>query len=141
MNKTILTATIFLTTLILTPALISPLSASTQLKQNSVATSVSTILHKRGLDEDAAQKIAEDMIGENEELFEAMVRNLESGCSVLTQDKIMEYLSKKALYKESVTLNSYSFLVSMVHKIKNASLSEKTLKELKSVEQKNSIYA
>jgi len=140
MNKNIFSATLFITTLILTPVIVSPLSASTQVKQNSLTTSIATILHKRGLDEDAAHKITKEMIGEDDELFEAMIRNLENGCTVLTQNEILEYLSKKALFKESVALNSYSFLVSMVHSIKNTPLDKQTLKELKTVQQKNSIY-
>ncbi len=141
MNKNIFTATLFITTLILTPVIISPLSASTQVKQNSLTSSIAKILHKRGLDEDAARKITKEMIGEDDEQFEAMIRNLENGCAVLTQNEILEYLSKKALFKESVALNSYSFLVNMVHSIKNTPLDKQTLKELKTIEQKNSIYA
>ena len=140
MNKNIFTATLFITTLILTPIVVSPLSASTQVKQNSLSTGIASLLHKRGLNEDTAHKIAKEMIGEDEEQFEDMIRNIENGCSILTQNEILEYLSKKALFKESLSLNSYSFLVSMVHSIKNSPLDKKTLKELKSVEQKNKIY-
>jgi len=140
MNKNFIGATLFITSLILNPVIVSPLSANIQVKINSVSASISSILHKRGLDEDAAQSITNTMIGDNEELFNAMLRNIENGCEVLTQNEILEFLSTSALFKKEVKLDSYAFLVNMVHKIKNTSLNEKTLKELQNIANKNSLY-
>jgi len=111
-----------------------------QIKLNSVSASISSILHKRGLDEDAAQSITEAMIGDDEELFNAMLRNLENGCEVLTQNEILEYISTSALFKKEVKLDSYSFLINMVHQIKKESINKETLIELQSIAKKNSFY-
>ena len=140
MNKNFIGATLFITSLILSPIIVSPLNANMQVKVNSVVASISTLLHKRGLDEDAAQSITNAMIGEDEELFAAMLRNLNNGCAILTQDEILEYLSTSALFKKEVKLDSYAFLINMVHKIKKESINDTTLTELQNIANKNSLY-
>ncbi len=140
MNKQVLSATLFITSLILSPVILTPLSANAHIKVNSISTTITSILHKRGLDEDAAEKISQDMIGDDEESFEMMVRNIENGCSSLNRDEILNYLSSSALFKENVKLDSYSFLVSMVHKIRKEPITPSTIKELQNIEKKNSIH-
>jgi hypothetical protein len=140
MNKNFLGATLFITSLLLNPLTVSSLNANSKVQLNSLSLTVSTILHKRGLDEDVAQKATKQMIGEDEELFTNMLKNLIIGCEVLTQDEVLEYLSMCALFKEEVRLDSYSHLVKMVQKIKSNSVNKKTLAQLQNIQKKNLLY-
>lgn len=141
MNNKILTATVFISSLILSPVAMPQLNASTKIKHNSIASTISNTLYKRGLEKGAAKKITKQMVGENEDLFNMMATNLTNGCKAISQNEVIEYLSKSALFKERVQLDSYSFLVSMVHQIKSQAPSKTTLNELKKISQKNSFYS
>jgi len=140
MNKGFLSVTVFVTSLILTPVMASPFNINIKIQKNSISTNIATILHKRGLDEDAAQKIAKSFIGEDEELFTIMLRNLENGCSTLSKNEILEYLSHSALQKRAVDFTSYSSLIGMVQKIKKQAVEPYTMKELEKIANKNSLY-
>ena len=140
MKNNFIKATVFITALILTPVTVSPLNANKQVKRNSVVSNIATILHKRGLDENAAQKISQNFVGENEELFALMLRNLENGCSKLTHNEILDYLSNSALFRKNVNLHDYSQLVSMFYQIKNEHSDKTTLQELENIATKNSLY-
>ncbi len=111
---------------------------SSQIKQNTtVSSSIASILHKRGLDEDAAQEISNNLVEEEDELFALMIDNLVSECDSLSKDEILEYLSTAALYRQEVHFDSYAQLVNMVSKIKQRSLDEKTLAKLSTIAKQN----
>ena len=140
MNKGLLSVTVFVTSLILTPAMASPFNVNIKIQNNSISNSIASMLRKRGLDEDAAQKIANSFIGEDEARFAIMLRNLENGCSILNKNEVLEYLSHSALQKRAVDFTSYSSLIGMVQKIKNKALEPNTMRELENVANKNSLY-
>ncbi|WP_415396005.1 hypothetical protein [Sulfurimonas sp. CS5] len=68
-----------------------------------------------------------------------MINNLEKGCSILSKEEIMEYISSAALRSQNVKLDTYSFLVGMAYEIKKRPLDAQTLEELSSIANKNSI--
>ncbi len=112
---------------------------NSQINLNTVSSSIASILHKRGLDEDAAHEISNNLIDEEDELFALMIDNLVNNCSSLSKDEILEYLSTAALYRQNVHFDSYAHLVNMVSKIKKKSLSETTLAKLSTIAKENAL--
>ena len=100
-----------------------------------VSNSIASILHKRGLDEDAAKEIADSFVDGNDELLIHMVDNL---TPVLSHEETFEYLSTMALHRKEIRLDSYGHLVNMVSKIKRSSLDKETLAHLNVIAKLNS---
>jgi hypothetical protein len=100
-----------------------------------VSNSIASILHKRGLDEDAAKEIADSFVDGDDELLVQMVNNL---ATVLSHEEVLEYLSTMALHRKEIRLDSYGHLVNMVSKIKRSSLDKKTLAHLNVIAKLNS---
>lgn len=101
--------------------------------------SIASILHKRGIDEDAAQELSDNHLEEDEALLALMIENLEDGCSMVNREEVLEYLSTAVLYRQNIHFDSYDYLVSMVSKIKQKSLDTETLQNLRDVAKKNSL--
>ncbi len=114
-------------------------NVSSQIQRSTVSSSIASILHKRGLDEDAAREISNNLVDEEDELFALMINNLLNECSSLSKEEVLEYLSTAALYRQNVHFDPYSQLVNMVSKIKQKSLNEKTLKQLSTIAKKNAL--
>ena len=134
-------------TLLVTALAFNPLFAQHNIKtsqfiqENRVTSKIASILHKRGLDEDAAKEISENFVSEDEELFALMINNLLHGCDDIKKEEVLEYLSSAALHRQSIKLDTYAQLVSMVSKIKQKKLDSKVLDQLKVVAQSNEIFA
>ncbi len=108
-------------------------------RNSSVSSSIASILYKRGLDEDAAKEISNNLVEEEDELFALMIDNLVNNCSSLNKDEILEYLSTAALFRQDVHFDSYAHLVNMVSKIKKKPLNETTLAKLSSIAKENAL--
>jgi len=139
-KENILRITLFVSVLAFNPVIAetfkSTINMQTQ-QETRVSTSIANILHKRGLDEDAAVELSQNFMAEDEELFARMLENLLSGCKSISESEVLAYLSNEALFRKSVDLESYDTLVSMASKIKQKALDEVTLKELQSVAKQN----
>ena len=108
----------------------------TKLKRaNQLSNTIASILHRRGLDEDAAKEIANTLVDGEEEHLTQMVENL---TFVLPHDEIMEYLSTMALHRKEIRLDSYDHLVSMASKIQKGALDKSTLNHLHAIAKVNS---
>ena len=142
-KSNLLYATLVATALSVSPFLTTPLSATvTQSKKTSnLSYNIANILYSRGIELDSAQKISNDYLGNNEELFSVLLENIDNRCSVLSKDEIMNYVSSLALQRKSIELDSYSALIKMVHQIKHASPSKETLLELQNIANLNNAYA
>lgn len=140
-NNNILSATLLASALAISPAIALEVKTSTQAKTSVTSASIALILHKRGIDEDAALKISNKFTNENDDLLFAMINNLESGCNIVNKQEIMQYISSAALREEKVDLDNYAYLVGMVQAIKKRPLDAKTLKELQSIASRNTIYS
>ena len=112
---------------------------SSQIERNTVSSGMASILHQRGLDEDAAKIISEDLVKGKDELFALMIDNLINNCEHLGRNEILEYLSRAALHRQDVYFDSYAQLVNMVSTIKQKSLDEKTLKRLSVIAKQNAL--
>lgn len=134
-------------TLIISGLALNPLMATTvpqtveqsQTNINTVSSSVASILHKRGIDEEAAQELSDNLLEEDEVLLALMIENLEDGCTMITREEVLEYLSTAVLHRQNIHFDSYDHLISMVSTVKQKALDEKTLKELNNVAKKNSL--
>ncbi len=131
-KNNIISSTLLASALTLSSVGSSNLSANQQIKRDRVSSNIASILHKRGLDKDAADSISNKFI-DDEELFAKKINNLEEGCSILNRDEILDFLSKAALHKRSVQLDSYQYLVGMVYDIKQKPLNREILDQLKNI--------
>ena len=140
-KRNFISVTLLVSALAFNPLVAQQLSTnvSSQIQHSTVSSSIASILHKRGLDEDAAQEISNNLVDEEDELFALMIDNLVNECSSLSKDEILEYLSTAALYRQGVHFDSYAHLVSMVSKIKEKSLDEKTLTQLSAIAKENAL--
>jgi len=138
-KRNIISVTLLVSALAFNPLVATELTTSTssQRQINSVSSSIAHILHKRGIDEDMAKEISENLIDEEDELFTAMIDNLVNEYSSLTKEEVHEYLSTAALYRQRVDFDSYSHLISMVSKIKGKALNEQNLQQLSRVAKLN----
>ena len=136
----ILYSALVVTVLTINPLFTSSLNASVN-RTNFISSSVANILARRGINDDAAKEIAEEFFADKEEEFALMLKNIANGCSVLSENEIMDHISSLALHRKNIELDSYASLVNMVQKIKNISPSKETLKELQNIADINSLYA
>lgn len=139
-KRNFISVTLLVSALAFNPLVAQQLNAniSSQIERNTtVSSSIASILHNRGLDEDAAQEISNNFVDEEDELFALMIENLVNECSSLNKEEVLEYLSTAALYRQDVHFDSYAQLVNMVSKIKQKSLDVKTLKQLSAVAKQN----
>ena len=140
-KRNFISVTLLVSALAFNPLLAQQLNAniSSQIERITVSSSIASILHKRGLDEDAAQEISNKLVDEEDALFALMIENLVNECSSVSKDEILEYLSTAALFRQNVHFDSYAQLVNMVSKIKQKPLNEKTLKQLSAIAKKNAL--
>jgi len=139
-KENILRITLFVSVLAFNPVVAETVKNTTNIQtqqETRVSTSIANILHKRGLDEDAAEEISQNFMPDDEELFTQMLENLLNGCKSMRKEEVLTFLSNEALFRKSVDLESYDTLVSMASKIKQKSLDNVTLKELQSVAKQN----
>lgn len=136
----ILTATLLAGALTLNAMTLTPTNQRSQAKSKLASSAVANILHRRGLDKDISEKLADNLFKDKEELVTLMIKNIENGSTALNENEILEYLSIQALHRKSVELDSYASLVNMTYQIKNQALSKKTLQELQNIAAKNALY-
>jgi len=108
-----------------------------QVKPASVSDDVASILHEKGLDEDAAKSIARDLVSEDDARFTLMTENLLASCPTLQRDELMAYLSQEALHRQKVELNSYGQLVGMLTKIRQETPHRNVLQRLSHIAKLN----
>lgn len=136
----ILSATLLASALTLSAITLTPIDERNQANSKSVSSAVANILHRRGLDKEASKKLVDKLFNNTEELVTLMIKNIETGCSTLNKNDILEYLSNQALHRKNVELHSYSALINMTHQIKGQALSKETLQELQNISAKNTLY-
>jgi len=139
-KENILRITLFVSVLAFNPVVAETFKNTTNIqtqKETRVSTSIANILHKRGLDEDAAEEISQNFMPDDEELFTQMLENLLNGCKSMRKEEVLTFLSNEALFRKSVDLKSYDTLVSMASKINHKALDKATLKELQTVAKQN----
>jgi len=137
MNKqNFITLTLIISGLALNPVMANAVFTTVSYHQNindTVSSSISSLLYSRGLEKDAADEISEAFVREeDEDLVEGLIEDLE-GENIASRKDVLEYLSTKALQKQNVDFHSYDHLVGMVSKITQKSLDSMTLKQLHTI--------
>lgn len=135
-------------TLLVSALAFNPLSAtevnianvSSQRQFSSIANTIASILHKRGLDEDVSHAFSQDLV-ENEALFTAMLSNFLNHYPDISQEEVFEHLSTAALHRQNIQFDSYDHLVNMASKIQGKVLNEKALDQLRSISRLNQMIA
>ena len=118
MTIKLLTLTLLVTTLTLNASFPKEIRLITKQRSNSISTNIANVLHKRGIDEEKAVELAEDLVGENEELFSLMINNFLNATSI-KHDELFDTLSKLALQRKKVDFASYSFLMKLKQNLRN----------------------
>jgi len=137
-RRNLITVTLLLSALAFNPLLAREKESYSvsQLQRTSISEAIASRLHKKGLEEEVAVKVAQSMV-KDDMRFTLMVENLLSQCEILDQDDVLEYLSKEALFRKKVALDDYGQLVNMASKLKHASLDETVLHKLHAVAKLN----
>ena len=139
-KENLLRISLFVSVLVFNPVVaetFDPITNVQTQQETRVSTSIAKVLHKRGLDEDAAQKISQEFVTDDEELFAAMIENLLNGCKGMSKDELLAYLSNEALFRKSVNLGEYDQLVAMVSHMHQKALDDETLQALQNVARQN----
>ena len=138
-NTNILSTLLVVSALITTPSIATQLLANAQVKQNSISKSIVNTLYRRGLNKNSAINLANNIFTIDEELFALMLQNLENDYNDITKKEILDFLSNQALMKNTVELDSYSYLINMLYQIKQKPLSKNELKLLSCAATKNTL--
>ena len=140
-KRNIITLTLFLSALVFTPLVAQEgefqLYTVTQQKPKRVSADIAATLHQKGLDADAALRIANDFVAHDDVRFSLMMENLLASCQTLTREEVLAYLSEEALHRQKVELYTYGQLVSMVTKVKKKTPDETVLNQLSSIAKHN----
>ena len=141
MNKqNFITLTLIISGLALNPVMADAVLATVSHSQNinhSVSSSISSLLYNKGLDQDIADEISENLVSEEDEALLAILMQDLDRQNIVSRKEVLEYLSTKALHKQNLDFHSYDHLVGMVSKIKQKSLDSKTLKQLHNIAKSN----
>jgi hypothetical protein len=138
MNKRkLVTLTLFLSTLA-----VYPVAANTERVTHGISVSfaefenasfqerIASYLEEKGLEEAAAVKVSRALVGEEGRDFDSKAHTLLAHCSQLSENELVAYLAQEALHRNSVALERYGQLVSMMTKIKGKALDKEVLETL-----------
>ena len=143
MNKqNIIRITLFISVLVFNPAIADTLRIATNTQTNlniNITEEIASTLYKRGLEQKVAKERAEELVKGDAELFAMMLNNLLYGCDDIAREEIVKYLSKAALHKQIVTLNSYDQLIDIYSKIKKSTPDEEVREKLSVIAKRNAL--
>lgn len=132
-------------TLIVTGLALNPVMAENELRtvstsvnvNHTVISSISSILHKRGLDADAADALAANFVSVEDEILLAMLIEKLEAENIVNKSDVLAYLSDAALHRQTFDFHSYDHLIGMVSKLTQKSLDNNTLAQLRLITKQN----
>jgi hypothetical protein len=136
-----ITVSLLLTALAANPLLankLNPLNQSTLRQANIITSQITLSLHKRGLDEDAADSIVKEFV-DGEDHLDAKISNFLDIYKKITHSELIDHLSTVALNREKVAFESYDNLMGLARKIKGTHLDANELKKLRTVSNINKL--
>ncbi len=108
-------------------------SAPTQTqKQNrtSVVSGISTVLYNKGLDEDVAEELADNLVEGEDEMYLSLLLQTLDAQNIVSREDVLGYLGHVALHRKKIDLKKYDDLVGMVAQIQKKALDKQTLEAL-----------
>jgi len=101
-------------------------------KQNctSVASGISTMLYNKGLDEDVAEELAENLVEGEDEMYLSLLLQTLDVQNIVSHEDVLAYLGHAALHRQKIDLKKYDDLVGMVAQIQKKALDKQTLEAL-----------
>ena len=143
MNKqNFIRITLFISVLVFNPAIADTLRIAANIQTNlniNITEEIASTLYKRGLEQKVANERVEELIKGDAELFVMMLNNLLYGCDDIAKEEIVKYLSKAALHKQIVTLNSYDQLIDIYSKIKKSTPDKEVREKLSVIAKRNGL--
>lgn len=101
---------------------------------------ISELLEERGMNQDVAMIRAKSVFAKESEKANLYLHNLQHYFGSELMPKIYEFIAKKALFQEVIHFGSYEHMLSMMQQVRNVSLNEQQLIQIKNVSQAN-LYA
>ena len=136
-----ITVSLLVTALAANPLFANRLNTSnpSSLRQANILTSqITSSLHKRGIDEDAANEISK-IFTDGEENLDAKINNLLEVYQNISHEELLEHISIAALHRQKINFDSYDNLISMVSKIKGSNPNTNELQKLRTVSNINKV--
>ena len=105
---------------------------------NFAVEKISELLQAKGLNSEIAIVRAREVFGTESEKASLYLHNLQHsfGTEVITQ--VYEYISRKALFKDTILFDSYDHMMRMMQETHSTSLSEAELRQIRQISQANS---
>lgn len=125
-------------TLIISGLSLNPVMAQSQVEhrtqnqntQHSLRGGISTHLHNRGLEEDAAKEIAEAFIADDDENLIAKLMATLQLQKIASREDILSYLSMAALHREKIDFRKPEALETMLSTIEKKVLTQESRRQL-----------
>jgi len=98
---------------------------------------ISDILQAKGMNPEVAIERAQAVFASESDKASLFMHNLQSYFDLSIMSKIYEYIARKALFQEPLSLSSYDQLLRMMQQVYSSALSESELKALRQISQAN----
>jgi len=142
-NRNFLTVTLLISALAFNPLSATEMDTyrtNSQRQVNTVSSTIASLLHKKGLDEDVSHAFSRDLV-EDEALFTAMLGNFLIHYPAVSQEEVLDHLSTVALHRQNIQFDAYDHLVSMASKIQGNTLNADALDRLRAISKLNQMIA
>ena len=141
-RENLLRVTLFVSIMILNPlwAEQRELQQPTQsTQQQGITAQVAQTLYKRGLEKEAAERLSDTYIQEDE-LLSRMLVTLLHEYPQINREEALSYLATQVLHRKKVTLDSYDSLIAMVSSIQKRPPDTRELNALHRAAQINRLH-
>ena len=141
-RENLLRITVFVSIMVLNPlwAERAGLELPTQTRQQqSLTAEITQTLYRRGLDQEAAARISDASV-EEDEMLSRMLATLLHEYPQISRDEALAYLATLALQRQRIQLDSYDSLIAMVTSIQKRPPDTQALRALQRATQINRLH-
>jgi len=108
-------------------------------QQQSLTAEITQTLYRRGLEQEAAARISDAFV-EEDELLSQMLATLLYEYPQISRDEALSYLATQALQRQRIQLDSYDSLIAMITSIQKRPPDAQALRALQRATQINRLY-